>query len=267
MTESGIVNMKANSSSNVVEITAELNDLVTIVVVTSPIPSHPDTCLIDNTLSRLRYHFPTARMVVNCDGVRPELAHRKHAYDDYLYRLQLLGRTGLDFETVTWFNHTHQSTMFYQTLEAVTTPLVLFSEHDLPLFTDREIDWHMIARAILSGAIDLVRFMLTESIHPEHLYLYDGPHPEYPDLFRQRQYSGWTHIASTDMYRRLFAGYDRRARLMLEHYLPRIIEPHPERCRMASYIPNIIAAQRIYHTDGRSGDPWLEGNRVYPITP
>jgi hypothetical protein len=245
------------------------DQLTTVICTTSPSPCHPDTRMINETLRSVRHWFPNSIVRILCDGVRPELAHRETAYRDYTAQLQARqdSRTVLDV----FGSHLHQTAMVKNVLPCVDTPLILWIEHDLPMRTDVDIEWQMMADAIMAGCADVCRLMLTESVHPDHLHLYQGQIPGWPRIWKQRQWSGWTHLASTDMYRRLLRDYDyRRGLLMVENYAQRIIETHPwEDFKLTSYIPDPAAARRIYHLHGRGGvdggpdDPSFVAKDIY----
>ena len=252
-------------------ITENYNDLVTVICLTSPSPCHPDTRIIDETLASVRHWFPTAPIYILADGVRPELEYRRWQYHDYL--LKLASQLPSNFYMFPVKDHSHQTAMVKNALPHVKTPLLLFIEQDLPIRTDPgvDIDWQMMADAILSGSVDLCRLMLHESVHPEHLHLYQGQIAGYPHLWKQRQFSGWTHLASTEMYKRLLLDFDMRAKIMVERYVGRVIEARPwEDFKLTSYIPDPAASRRIYHLHGRGGvdggadDPTFVETEVYP---
>lgn len=243
---------------------------VTVLIPTSSIPRHPDTSMIDEVIASVRYWFPESWIMLLADGLRPEFADRESQYVEYLNRLQ---ETADDHTIIRLFSrgHLHQTTMIINTLPNVVSPLILFCEHDIGLLTDRPIDWQMMADAIRSNRCDLVRLMLTEDVHPLHEYLYLPPMPDLPHLRPQRQWSGWTHLASTDYYRRLLTGFDTRAKMTVERYVVRLIESQPwDRNRLTSYVPDPQHAKRIYHLDGRltadgtAKDPSFEEQEIYP---
>jgi hypothetical protein len=252
------------------------DQLTTIIVPTSPIPAHPDTSIIHGVLASLIYHFPASRVVITCDGVRQELAARQPAYDWYIRRLvdsvlPALSTFPHQFCVSLHDRHMHQAAMMREVIGNVDTPLVLFCEHDIAVRTDVPTDWQMMANAIMSGRVDLCRLMLHEGVHPEHEHLYGPPIDEYPYLRPQRQFSGWTHLASTAMYRRLLQDFNPRARVMIERYVGRVIEPRPwSDFKLTSYIPDPAAARRIYHLHGRGGvdgaadDPTFVETEIYP---
>ena len=243
------------------------DQLTTVIMPTSPSPSHPDTRIIDETLRSVRHHFPESAIFILADGVRPELAHRRQDYSRYLDTLE--ERKPAHTHIYRFLNHHHQTAMVKKILPEIPTSLLLWIEHDLPIRTDVPTDWQMMSTAIMSSRVDLCRLMLHEGVHPEHEHLYRPPMSDYPHLRPQRQFSGWTHLASTSMYRRLLKDYDpSRGRLMVERYVGGIIESGGwEQWKLTSYIPDPMAARRIYHLHGRGGvdggedDPtfvWLE---------
>jgi hypothetical protein len=258
--------------------------LTTVICPTSPSPCHPSTRIIDETLRSVRHWFSDASILVLADGVRRELEHRRQSYSRYLNNLwngyspserslcdlamcELVPNT----HVYEFIDHHHQTAMVKEALPQIKTPLLLWIEQDQPIRTDVQIDWQMMTDAIMSGSVDLCRLMLHEGVHSEHEYLYQPPLTDYPHLRPQRQWSGWVHLASTDMYRRLLRDYDpRRGLLMVERYVGRIIEAHPwSDFKLTSYVPDPVAARRIYHLHGRGGvdggqdDPTFAEQEIY----
>ena len=224
---------------------------VTVLCLTSPIPIHPQTRIIDETLRAVRHHLPYAPILILADGVRPELEDRRQAYLQYLDALDPWLRCSAG---ITIFReHVHQTLMLHTALSLVQTPFVLFQEHDLPLRTDADIDWDKIMQCILAGEVDLVRFMLTESIHPEHEHLMCGRiNPFRVPLVKTRQFSGWTHLASTEFYRKLLHGVTPSVNCFLEPYAQGRIETGAwDDWRISIYVPDETAARRLYHLHGR----------------
>ena len=120
---------------------------ITVLIPSSPIPSHPSTRIIEETIASVRYHLPEAPIIVMQDGVRPEQADRIPAYHEYIENLKALQIPHLrvsQFEELT-----HQAYMMMQTLPHVITSLILFCEHDTPL-VDAWIDWPMLESAVLN---------------------------------------------------------------------------------------------------------------------
>src|SRR5579859_1773176 len=110
-----------------------LDDQVTILIPTSPIPRHPDTSLIEECVGSIRIHFPKARIIIMADGVRPQVEHRREQYAEYKEKLAKLcnefklGRT----ELCIFSEPSQQATMTKNVLHHhVNTPLIMFVEHD-----------------------------------------------------------------------------------------------------------------------------------------
>ncbi len=102
-----------------------LSDLITVLVPTSPIPSHPSTAIIDETLDSIdAAGLDACEVVVMCDGVRPEQEDRSADYAEYVRRLSW----SLDERPRSWPflfpEHRHQAAMTREALDKVTTPLV-----------------------------------------------------------------------------------------------------------------------------------------------
>jgi hypothetical protein len=59
---------------------------ITVVIPVSPIKSHPDTAILDETLDSVRYHHPTAEIILTFDGIREEQSRRWHDYEEFIRR-------------------------------------------------------------------------------------------------------------------------------------------------------------------------------------
>ncbi len=246
---------------------------VTVLIPTSPIPSHPDTWHIEQTVASVRHHLPQAEIVVTADGVRAEQAHYRAAYDEYVRRLSWLaahdwGRCTL----VVHDEHQHQANMARHALGMVRTPLVLFVEHDTPLCADEDIDWAACERAVLAGSLNVVRFHFEARIPHEHQYLMVDKAPVSIGglpCVRTRQWSQRPHLASTDYYRRMLDDprwFPPDARTMVEDvwHSPVMHQPWAKH-RVAIYAPFNGHLKRSWTTDGRGCDPKFDmvyGTRV-----
>jgi trehalose-6-phosphate synthase len=60
---------------------------ITIVMATSVITDHPNTKMIDQTISDIRVHFPDNEIIMQIDGLREEQQNRKKDYDEYKNRI------------------------------------------------------------------------------------------------------------------------------------------------------------------------------------
>jgi len=60
---------------------------VTIILVTSVLPDHPDTSILDETINSVRHHFPKNEIILQIDGLREERLNRKTDYDEFKNRV------------------------------------------------------------------------------------------------------------------------------------------------------------------------------------
>jgi hypothetical protein len=251
-----------------------IDDQITILIPTSPIPSHPSTAIIEKTIAAIRYHLPTARLIVMADGVREEVKHREAQYQEYKDRLQkkidacAFGNAAM----LVYSEHLHQARMTLETLRRVDTPLVYFNEHDVYLVTDHNprdeentgythpedtiIRWDEIRDLILSGGSHFVRFYLWEKIWHEHQYLMCGQMIQGASKFIQtRQWSGWPHVASAAVYRNVLENYlhpNEKRMIELLIYGP-VVESLWIDFRTTIYYPE-PNARRFMHLNGRQDE-------------
>lgn len=243
------------------------DDLVTVLVPTSPIPSHPSTAVIGQTIDSVRAQLPHAEILIMCDGPNPQAEYRRHAYEAYLYELVRLCReTWSNVLPVIHGGHLHQSGMTARTLDLVTTPLVLFVEHDTPL--GGTIDWAGLTAAVTSGDAGIIRLHHEASILPEHQHLMLGPArpvgPAGVPLVPTQQWSQRPHLASTDLYRRMLADHLAGHRMMIEDKMHGVVQDDYgvhgltgwEKWRLHIYAqPDPMhGLKRSWHTDGRDTD-------------
>lgn len=218
--------------ANVYEVGRENDDWVTAIVTTSPTESNPDTSHIETTISSIREQLPRAEIVVVADGVRPEQEHLRGAYDQYLRRLLWL--TNFEWPNVLpvlmpeW---SHQANCVRKALEYVTTPQVLFVEHDTPLIGG--IDWWGLCGVIDSGVAEAIRFHIDETIHKDHKRMmldlrtvevesWDG---HKVPLRRTFQWWQRPHLAATELYRdKIMPLFPETSRSMIEDHLYGVIE-------------------------------------------
>jgi hypothetical protein len=249
-----------------------IDSLVTVFIPTSPVPSHPDTAIIERVIQSVRFHLPTAKIIVTADGIRPSVEHRRVQYTQYLENLANIIATMKYGNTMMpiFDKPTQQANMLRRMIEAhVTTPLLLFVEHDTFLVTGWNpsdengitapenccYDWDGIASALLSRTINMVRFYAWERIFPEHASLMCG------DLMYGRtpfvktiQYSQWPNIARTDFYKHILDTYFSRTELkMIETTMASPVVRAPwEDFKVAIYYP-AHNARRFYHLNARVG--------------
>jgi hypothetical protein len=243
---------------------------VTVLIPTSPIAAHPDTSVIEATIASVRFWHPAAEIIVMCDGVRPEQEHYRARYEEYLERLCWLAARDGRILPVIHDEHLHQVEMTRRALPLVSSPLVLFVEHDTPLVVDEPIDWPSLVEAVRSGEADLVRFHFEAHVHPEHEYLMLDDKPKDvrgAPLLRTVQWSQRPHLASTGFYRRLIeAEFPPGYVGMIEDRMHGVVRTAWrefglagwDRYRLWMYAPE-GQIKRSLHLDGRGDDPkWAD---------
>lgn len=234
---------------------------LTILIPTSPIPSHPSTAILDETVANIR-KYTDARIILMIDGIHESLRNRTEDYRKYLHNIggKINDRSYGDCIVRLFNDHTHQAEMTKTVLrDEVTTPLIFFVEHDTHI--RGEIPFNEICDLVESSHdINYVRFNIFDRILPEHQYLMLNSieRNEIP-LIRTIQWSQRPHIAKSDWYRDLLWTYfPEGKKTMIEDVMHGIVmEKHKhikvDRFGLAIYAPpgNQL---RSYHSDGRGGD-------------
>lgn len=241
---------------------------VTVIIPTSPIPSHPSTEIIEATIASVRERLPLADIFVCFDGVRPEQEHLRENYERY--QRELLWQMNHKMENVwplRYDEHLHQALMTRWTMTAVETPLVLFVEHDTPLVG--EIPFTALSELLIEGHANLVRFYHEAAIHPEHEHLMVD---EMPRLIRgvpltgTMQWSQRPHLARTDFYKAMLDEYfGEKSRTMIEDVMHGVLDHdwrHHEIDGWARWQTFIYTpygdTKRSTHIDGRESEPKFE---------
>lgn len=253
--------------------------MITVVTPVSPIKSHPDTAILDETLDSIRHHFPSAEIILTFDGIRAEHASRRRDYEEFIRRA--LWRADHHYGGVCPFvyeEHRHQSGMMRAILDEIRTPLILYVEQDTPLVTDEPIDWDAIASLISSGESNLVRLhheahIPTEHKHMMHGEITFGAPQHYPAQFtRTSQWSQRPHIASLAYYRRIMAdNFSDNTKCFLEDVMHGAVDNAYRRDGLAGwmqhrlhiYTPHGGNIKRSYHTDGRAGEPKYDADQIW----
>lgn len=252
-----------------------IDDLVTITIPVSPIISHPDPAILVETIESIRYHLPTAEIIITADGVRKEQENLRGVYEQFLQRV--LWKAHREWSNVLVLindDHTHQVGMARQALEYIQTPLLLYVEQDTPLVTDEPIDWEGLANAILSGDANVIRLAFEAQVLAEHRHMMLDDNPTDVNgvpLLRTAQWSSRPHLSSTAFYRHMLATYfspgancfiedkvhgslhvDFTEEGVMGWYKWRVWIYHPE-----GHI------KRSYHTDGRAGQEKFDDKQVF----
>lgn len=241
-------------------------DDTTVIIVSSPIQSHPDTKILDETMDSILTQLPDSEVIVCLDGVREEQEDKRKNYEEYCRRVLWKANNEWDALPLLFEKHTHQAGMTREALKHVKTPYILFIEHDTPITPDRKFNWEGLQNAIAEGYANVIRFHYEAMIHPEHKYLMLDTEPQdicSVPMMRTVQWSQRPHLASTEWYR-----------WMLEEYFPHdaitMIEdklygdlvnayndqglPAWNKFKLWIYTPE-GDIKRSYTTDGRGNEP------------
>jgi len=242
---------------------------ITVLVTCSPIPTHPRSHILEETIASVRDRLPAAEIVLVFDGVRPEQEHRRSDYELFMQRALWLADHKWH-NTLPLINdeHVHQAVAAKRALEHIHTPVLLFVEHDTPLMG--EIPWADISETIRHGDANIVRLHHEASILEPHRYLMLDDQPQKirgVPMMRTIQWSQRPHLASVAWYRSLldrwFPGDEKD--FIEDRVYGRLIEDHKRDGDMGwlgwrtwIYTPdgNI---QRSYHSDGRAGEGKFDG--------
>lgn len=245
---------------------------ITAVVPVSPIPGHPDTAIIEETLHSIRHHLPNSEILLTFDGVRDEQKHRRGDYEEAIRRTLWIcdkhygGTVPFIFE-----EHRHQAGMMRAAITEIRTPMLMYVEQDTPLVTDEPIDFAAITAFIESGQSNCVRLHHEGRIPADHTHLMHG-YQGSETFLRTSQWSQRPHIASTAYYRRLLdSHFTDNSRCFLEDRLHGILDNAyrndgingwlQHRLHIYAKDPNNL--KRSYHLDGRAGDPKYEDRQVW----
>lgn len=240
-------------------------DLITVIVTTSPVPSNPDISMTVQVIRSVQERLPNAEILVACDGVRDEQIARRDEYAVYTKWLCDWALGEPNVTPVVFGQHFHQSGMMRAVLPMVDTAFVLFVEHDCPLVGD-PIPWRDVIATMNIEGLTSMRFMHEATILDSHKHLFldrrDGAVPWAPTI----QWSQRPHLARTGWYENIIESYFGIDSLtMIEDVMHGIVQYGSyagriqavetwERWRMGVYAPD-GDMKRSGHLDGRAGDP------------
>lgn len=242
---------------------------IMVIIPVSPIPGHPDTAMIEETIASIRVHLPNAPILVTMDGVRPEQEDRRGDYEEFQRRF--LWKCNFEFKNVLpiiFHKHTHQSGMMRVILRNTDVPMLLYVEHDTPLTPDRPIDWDKCKDYIKSGKSNVIRFHFEAKIPKPHKHLMLG---EVEDGFLKTfQWSQRPHLASTKMYKIIMELFTSESNCFIEDKAHGLLQDLVNEQGMAGwekwkvhiYHPkgNI---KRSYNLDGRKDDKKFEAEQIW----
>jgi hypothetical protein len=250
---------------------------ITVVIPVSPIKSHPDTAILDETLDSVRYHHPTAEIILTFDGIREEQSRRWHDYEEFIRRA--LWRADHHYGGVCPFiyeEHRHQSGMMRAILDEIRTPLLMYVEQDTPLVTDEPIAWDDIIDMIESGDSNVVRLHHEGVIPDPHQHMMHGTEDAETSRFtaftRTSQWSQRPHVASVAYYRRIMdSHFTENAKCFIEDVMHGVVDNAYRldgmngwrQHRLHIYTPDGGNIKRSYTTDGRAGEPKYDDTQVF----
>lgn len=237
----------------------------TVVITTSPIPSHPSMEIIEETIESIR-HYLDCEIIIAIDGVRYEQERMRKQYEEYV--AELLWACNYRYKNVSpvvFQTHHHQSGMMREILPLVKTPLLLFVEHDTPLVTDEPIDFIYLQETLLAGKANMIRFHYEAFIPKEHKYLMIGEPKD--QLQATAQWSQRPHIARTDFYEDIIHFFSENSNCFIEDLMHSVLQAECQagkwdRWKVFIYHPdgNI---KRSLNLDGRGSDVKYEKEQVW----
>lgn len=264
-------------SKDITDISSDLlktdsNSMVTVIIPTSPIKSHPDISILDETIKSIRHHLPTAEIILTFDGVRKEQESRRDSYEEFIRRV--LWKCNTEYKNVLpliFEEHAHQSGMAREALKYVQTPLLLYVEQDTPLVTDFEIPFDQLIDELIDGTSNMIRFHFEAVIPKDHLHMMHGNEDSAIPLIRTSQWSQRPHLASVAFYKRILSeNFSDKAKSFIEDLMHGVLD---EAYRVdgihgwQQYRVHIYAPEgnfkRSYHTDGRAGAAKYDDTQVF----
>jgi hypothetical protein len=233
-----------------------MEDMVVIIPV-SPIPSHPSTEILDETIKSIRFHTD-APILVTIDGVRDEQKDMEENYQEFIRNF--LWKCNFEYKDVLpilFPRHYHQSGMMKYILPKIGTKLLLYVEQDTPLVMEHNIEWDKL----LSGVSNCIRFHFEAFVPEEHRYLMRGTPKD--GLLETKQWSQRPHLASTWFYKGIMELFSENADCFIEDFIHGQLQSGDwNKWRVHIYHPegNI---KRSYHTDGRAGNKKFDEKQIW----
>jgi hypothetical protein len=225
-------------------------DNVTIIVVASVIPSHPDTTIIDETITSVRSHFPDNEIILQLDGLRKERLSRKNDYDEFKNRV--LWKCLHEWKNVLpviFDDHNHQTDMMKKTIDMVQTATILYVEGDAPITPDCEIDWQKCLDMLEYEKANTIRFHFEASIPFEHNHLMLGLEDGF---MKTIQWSQRPHLSLTKYYREVVLPACDEKTFIEDKFHGVVQDDGWDKHKLWIYHPE-GSIKRSYHLDGRAG--------------
>src|SRR6267154_387225 len=165
---------------------------ITILISTSPRPSHPRTRILDQTILSISAQLPEAPIVIMADG-----PVKTDAYLQFLHSIHDRYANGV---VQTHQLQAQQSGMLAPALQLVTTPFILYLEDDWEIHPN--VEWSSLTEIIRSQFANYIRLYHGHRIHPLHEHMMCGRVIEQGiPLVKTTQFSMNPHLASTSFYR------------------------------------------------------------------
>jgi len=249
----------------------EVRDRMTVLIPTSPIPSHPRPNIIVKTIQSIRERTD-AEILIMCDGVREEQRDRSEDYASYLRTLLQLCERYDNVTPIVYGEHLHQAEMLRRTLELVNSTFLLYVEHDTPL--EGDIPFDEILAEMDAASLNLMRFSHESEILDvhKHLTFADKVYGDHAPYVRTLQWSQRPHIAHRHMYGRILQDFFHpSARTMIEDVMHGITENSAvtegelgwRAWKMGIYHPE-GGIRRSHHLDGRETEDKYPMRFAYP---
>lgn len=233
---------------------------LTVLIPTSPIPCHPSTEILDETIANIR-KYTESEIIIMTDGVHRSLEHRRKDYNGYIRNIEENIEIGYYGNAKIYFfnEHEHQARMTRRVLESVDTPLIMFCEHDTSPIG--EIPFDSICNMVkFSPIVNCIRFNIFDRILQEHEYLMIGSEVENGIQFQKTiQWSQRPHIAKNGWYKEILKNHFKpEDKTMIEDVMHSVVQDYytehgTDGFGLAIYTPpgNQL---RSYHSDGRGND-------------
>ena len=230
---------------------------VTCLISCSPIKSHPSTDIIDDCINSLKEKLPGCPILVMADGVRAEQEDYAPRYKKFLTRLQ---KKYPDIEVHSMPEHRHQARTMQTCLVEVTTPVILFIEHDMALKGHIPVD--EMVEMITSGKADLIRLLYEDNdlINYTHLMM-----EQVGDYTKTKQWSQRPHFASLAYYKRILQdNFSPNSKTFIEDRMHGVIEAEDNwnNNKLWTYTPE-LPVQRFTYRDGREDDSKYEDKLIF----
>lgn len=223
---------------------------ITAILVTSVLPSHPDTHILDETITSIRAHLPENEIILQIDGLREERLNRKQDYDEFKNRV--LWKCMHEWKNVLpviFDEHCHQTTMMKETIGIINTSALLYIEGDAPLTSDRPIDWQKCLDMIEYKKANTIRYHFEEQIPNEHWHLMFGLEDGF---LRTKQWSQRPHLSTVSYYRDVVLPYSEDKTFIEDRFHGKVQSDSWEKHKLWIYYPD-QGIKRSYHLDGRQG--------------